>query len=571
MNKTLLLTLCLCAALALLALALFRGGERPRGTVRDTETRAEALAPAPDKAPIELVPPPSIRQPEGDAHTTVLWPVKVELELLEARFLPKQEGVPAVGSGATARLSGLVTGLDDRGLACELVFVAGANSGRVLRTDETGRLGANDLYPGLSVVELRGAGSLGARRELRLRRGQETTFHLGFSRPGMVTGKVQDQSGKGLGGASVVIDGTRVITDPEGGFFLNSVAAGQVLCEVELEGYAHYQELVWVAGGQPNPTERMTFTLERAAELRIAVQGNAGGPGPVELYLFSDRGEFSSSSAYRNTAFPWHKINPVKVWPGQPITLKDLPPEVVKVHAFRPGARATFKPVNLAASPRDLTLQLEPAPTLRGKVLLDGEPVPGARVRLEAPDRVRATLDYFSEPSYFLETAVIPSLPPGVQETQCGPDGTFVFSAWADASPVRYLEARGTSGQSFAGRFVQPDESDVVLDLEEVDLGDAVFLADFPDRHQGLPVELWINGAPNPVQILAVGESLEVAELVSGRWKLTVSWHAVPILPAQELTLDDVDTVRITLPPECIEGQDEEQWKRAGREFPLGG
>lgn len=570
MNKTLLLTLLLCGALALGAVALLGGDDNPRGQPREDVARAEAHAPAPEDAPVELVPPPSIRTPTGDAYTNVLWPLKVELELVEARFLPKQEGVPAVGSGATARLTGMVTGLDDNGLSCELVFVAGANSGRTLRTDVTGRLGANDLYPGLSIVELRGAGSLGARRELRLRRGQETTFHLGFSRPGMVIGKVQDQSGKGLAGASVVIDGTRIATDPEGGFYLNSVAAGQVLCEVELDGYALYQELVWVAGGQTNPLERMTFTLKPAAELRIAVQGNAGGPGPVELYLFSDRGELSSSSAYRNTAFPWHKLNPIQVWPGQPVTLRNLPPEVVKVHAFRPGARATFKPVNLAASPRDMLIQLEPAPTLRGKVLADGEPVAGARVRLEAPDRVRATLDYFAEASYFLETAVIPSLPPGAQETVSGPDGTFLFSAWADASPVRYLEARGLTGQSFAGRFVQPDETDVVLELAEVDLGDALFMAEFPGRHQGLPVEVWINGAPNPVQVLGADERLEVADLVAGRWKVSASWHAAVVLATQELTLDDIDTLTIPLLPECIHGQDEEQWRRAGREYPLG-
>lgn len=568
MNKSLILVLVLCAALAAGALLVLGDGKTPRGSVPAAEERAVALAPEPEAAPVELVPPPSIRRPTGEARSTVLWPVKVELELLEARFLPKQEGVPAVGSGATARISGMITGLDDQGLACELHFVAGANSGRVLRTDAVGRLGANDLYPGLSIVEVRGAGSLGARREVRLRRNQETTFNLGFGRPGLVIGKVQDPAGNGLAQAAVVIDGTRVLTDDQGGFYLSQVAAGPVLCEVEKEGFAFYQEQVWVAGGQTNTDERMTFTLKPAAELRIAVQGNAGGPGPVEVYLFSDRSEYTSSSAYRNAAYPWHRINPVLVWPGQPVTVSNLPPEVVKVHAFRPGARATFKPINLAASPRDVVLNLEPAPTLRGKVLADGEPVHGARVRLEAPDRVRATLDYFSAPSYFLETAVIPSLPPGVQETTSGPDGTFLFSAWSDASPVRYLEARGHAGQGFAGRFVQPGEQEVVLELDQVDLGDSAFVLDFPGRFQGLPVETWINGVPSPVQMLAPEDALEVEDLVAGRWKLTVSWHAQPLLPASELRIEDVATQSVTLPPECIEGQNEEQWKRAGRDFP---
>jgi len=568
MNKSLILVLALCAALALGALFLLRGGDTPRGSVPEGPERAVALAPEVSPAPVELVPPPSIRRPTGDARSTVLWPVKVELELLDALFLPKQEGVPAVGSGATGRLSGTITGLDDRGLACELHFVAGSNAGRVLRTDANGRLGANDLYPGLSIVEVRGAGSLGARRELRLRRNQETTFNLGFGRPGLVIGKVQDPSGNGLAQAAVVIDGTRVLTDDQGGFYLSSVAAGPVLCEVEMEGFAFYQEQVWVAGGQTNTDERMTFTLKPAAELRIAVQGNAGGPGPVEVYLLSDRSEYSSSSAYRNAAFPWHRINPVQVWPGQPVTVRNLPPEVVKVHAFRPGARATFKPVNLAASPRDVVLTLEAAPTLRGTVLADGEPVHGARVRLEAPDRVRATLDYFAAPSYFLETAVIPNLPPGVQETTTGSDGTFLFSAWSDASPVRYIEARGHAGQGFAGRFVQSDEQQIVLELDEVDLGDSAFVLDFPGRFQGLPVETWINGVPSPIQMLAPEDSLEVEDLLAGRWRLTVSWHAQPLLPATELMIEDVATQGLALPPECIEGQSEDQWKRAGREYP---
>ena len=567
MNKSLILVLALCAALATGALLFLRGETTTRGGSTPLE-RAEALVSEPEAAPVELVPPPSIRRPTGEARSTVLWPVKVELELLEARFLPKQKGVPAVGSGASARLSGTITGLDDLGLACELRFVAGANSGRVLRTDASGRVGANDLYPGLSIVEVRGAGSLGARREVRLRRNQETTFNLGFGRPGLVVGKVQDQTGAGLAQAAVVIDGTRVLTDDQGGFYLSSVAAGPVLCEVEKEGFAYYQEQVWVAGGQTNTDERMTFTLKPAAELRIAVQGNAGGPGPVEVYLFSDRSEYSSSSAYRNAAYPWHRINPVQVWPGQPVTVRNLPPEVVKVHAFRPGARASFKPVNLAASPRDVVLTLEPAPTLRGKVLSDGQPVHGARVRLEAPDRVRATLDYFSAPSYFLETAVIPSLPPGVQETTTGADGSFLFSAWADSSPVRYLEARGHAGQGFAGRFVQPDEQEVVLELADVDLGDSAFVLDFPGRFQGLPVETWINGVPSPVQVLAAEDALEVEDLVAGRWTLTVSWHAQPVLPTTELQIEEVATQSVTLPPECIEGQNEEQWKRAGREYP---
>ncbi len=570
MKRPILLALLLVLPLGLGAFLLFADGGRERGGERTLpQGSAEPPAPATERE-VELIPPPVVRRPSGEVTTTVLWPVKVELELVEARFLPKQEGVPPVGSGATARLSGRITGFDDNGAQAEVRFLAGANAGRVLRADEDGRFGAVDLYPGLSLVEVRGAGTLGSRRELRLRRGQETLLNLGYSRPGTVFGKVQDMKGTGIEGAAVVVDGTRALTDAQGGFYLQSVAAGQVLCEVEKDGFALYQELVWVAGGQTTPVERMTFTLKPAVELRVAVQGNAGGPGPALLYLFSDRPEYNANSAFRNEGFPWHKLNPIEAWPGQPVTIGKLRPEVVKIHVFRPGARATPKVVNLGANLRDIVIELTPAPTITGIVKQDGAPVLGATVKLEAPDRVRATMGYFSEPSYFLETAVMPNLPPGLQETKTDKDGRFVLTSWADASPVRYLEARGPGGGAWAGRFVQPDEERVELELTQVNLGDSALLVDFPGRHQGLPVELWIGGAPASTQVLAADQELEVSNLVAGRWRATLTWHGQPVKPPEEFVLEDVQRLEVALPPECIEGQSEEQWKRAGREYPRG-
>ncbi|NOT30930.1 MAG: carboxypeptidase regulatory-like domain-containing protein [Planctomycetes bacterium] len=570
MKRSLLLVLLVALPLGVGAFFVFGRAGRQTARVRNLPSeRAEARA-APAEAMVELIPPPLVRQPTGEATTTVLWPVKVELELLEARFLPKEEGVPPIGSGAGARLSGRITGFDDEGVAGEVLFLAGANAGRVLRCDGTGRFGALDLYPGLSLVEVRGASTLGSRRELRLRRGQETLLHIGYGRPGSVTGKVQDSGGKGLEGAIVVVDGTRVLTGAEGGFHIQSVAAGQVLCEVEHEGYALYQELVWVAGGAANSAERMTFTLKPAVELRVAIQGNVGGPGPAQLFVLSDRPQYNANSAFKNEGFPWHRINPIEVWPGTPVTIANLRPEVVRLHVFRAGACAPVKAVNLGANQHDVVIDLQPAPTLTGIVQQDGAPVLGATVRLEAPDRVRATLNYFSEPSYFLETAVMPNLPPGLQETKTDKQGRFVLTAWAEASPVRYLEARGPGGGSWAGRFVKPDDNEIVLELGEVSLGDSTLLVEFPGRHQGLPVELWIGGAPRPQQILAAGEDLEVSNLVAGKWRVTVTWHAQPIKPGEELLIEDVARYEVALPPECIDGQSEEQWKRAGREYPHG-
>jgi len=567
-KKPLLITLLLVPLAGLGALVFLSDGGRPAGAAPAPPPEPEPVAEAPVAEVLLRQPEAFVRAANGVTGTTVLWPLKVELELVEASFLPHQEGVPAVGSGANARLSGTISGVDERGVAAEIRFVAGANAGRVLRCDADGRFGAADLYPGLSVVEVRGPGTLGSRREVRLRRGQDQLLNIGYGRPGQVFGRVQDQKGNGLANAQVWVDGTRVLTDTEGGFYVAAVAAGPVLCEVEQDGFALYQEQVWIAGGTVTPQERMTFTLAPASELRVAVHGNVGGPGPVQLYLLSDRKAFSGAQAQRNMSFPWHRINPVEVQPGVPVTIGKLPPEVVRVHAFRPGARAPAKAVNLAGNLRDLVIDLEPAPALTGRVLAEGEPVADATVRLEAPDRVRATLGYFTEAAYFLETAVLPNLPPGMQEVKTGSDGRFSLSSWSEVSPVRFIEARDLTGSSWAGRLVQPDESEVELELHPIDVGEATLVVRFPGRHQGLPIEAWIGGSPRATQVLASDQDLEIEGLVAGRWRMKVTWRAQVIRPEEEVQVDGQEEIEIALPPECIDGQSEEQWRRAGKEYP---
>ncbi len=506
------------------------------------------------------------------ASTTVVWPVRIELDLIQAAYLPSEQGMPAIGSGASAKLVGRIMGPDDRGARAEIRFLAGANEGRVLHTDITGAFGASDLYPGLSVVEVRGAGILGSRRELRLRQERETLLNIGYGRPGSVTGRVQDRQGEGLADAAVTVDGTRVTTGPDGEFSLASVASGQVLVEVEHEGYAAYQELVWVAGGRSNPKDRMTFTLQPATSMVIAITENAGGPGPVQLILLPGQAgrRVHPESAHRNMRYPWHRINPVEVWPSSTTRIDGLPAEAVRVYAFRPGAQATMRVVNLRPNrPATVRFQLEPASSITGRITHQGEPVRGAVVHLEAPNRVRATLAYFRQGSHYLETAVMPSLPPAIQQVETGADGRFVLTAWADQSPTRYLEARGPDGRTWAGRLVQPDERTVDLELREVDLGDSTLVVDFPERWQGLPLEILVEGSPQDPGILPPDQKLQLGDLLAGSWHLKMSWHSTPIRE-ETLTIEGVTDVRVPLPPECIDGQDEEVWRRAGREYPRG-
>lgn len=538
-----------------------------------TENVSASALPGVERGVTELVAPERIDLAvEELARSTVLWPLRVELDLLEASYLPSQAGVVPVGSGATAILKGTIAGRAGASVRAEVSFEAGPNAGRVLQTDEGGAFGATDLYPGLSIVEVRGSGLLGSRREVRLRQDRETLLNIGYGRPGSVTGRVQDTEGEPLEGASVTIDGTRVVTDPEGGFHLSSVAAGQVLVEVELDRYADYQELAWVGGGQENQLERFVFTLREAAELNVAITTDVGGPGPATVILLPGQAgqRVNKASAHRNMRFPWHHHNPIEVHPGRPTTIAGLPDEPIRVYVFRPGAQAVMKAVSLhRGKPTTVKVALKPAKMLVGYVREDGEPVPGATVRLEAPNRVRATLAYFRQPSFYLETAVMPDFPPAVQEVVTDRTGRFVLTAWSEETPTRYLEARGPGGLSWAGRLVGPADDKVDLTLLPLALGSSTLELDFPGRWQGLPIEVVLQGAPTDVQILSPADELRVGGLLAGRWHLRLSWDGTELLE-ETFELEEEAQRVVPLPLECIEGQDAEAWRRAGREYPLG-
>jgi hypothetical protein len=570
-SRWLLASAALLVVLCLAFLWLADAGERSALGVPAPGPAGAAPRPAPPEA-AELFPPRRIEVSAAAlARTTVLWPLRLELELLEARYLPTEPGVPRVGAGATARISGRVFGANERGARAEVCFVAGTNEGRVLHTDSAGSFGATDLYPGLAIVEVSGPGLLGSRRQVRLRQEQETLLNLSYGRPGSVTGRVIDESGAGIDGAEIRIDGQRVRSAPDGSFALSSVAGGQVLVEVTHSDFASYQELVSIAGGHETSGERVTFKLERGSTLRVAISGNVGGPGPVELYLLSGQPLQRSrpDSFQRAVSFPFWALNPIEVEPGGTRAIRGLPRAPVHVYAFRPGAKPVERVVNLRTD-QELTLPLEATSVLTGHVSRAGVPVARARVSLEAPNQVRATLDFFRQASHFLEAEVLPRLPAALQRVESDERGRFVLTAFDNLTGTRYLEARGPDGASWAGRLVHAGEEKVDLELEDVTLGDSTLHVDLSGRWQGLPMEVLVGGAPLDPTILPPDEPLDVKNLVSGRWRARSTWHG-DLVHETELVIDGEATLSFPLPLECVEGQDEEAWKRAGREYPGSG
>jgi hypothetical protein len=575
-NPSGLLALAATVALALIAglfALLARSGE-----VRRVEPPAasakDVAAPAP-AAPevVELVPPPRVSLPPSDWNepTSVLWPCRVELDLIQADYLPTAEAVAPVGTGRAARLSGRIVGAGEVGVAAEIRFTAGPNAGRVLTCDASGAFGAIDLYPGLDIVDVRGPGISGARREVRLRQNAEAQLNLGFGLLASVQGKVVNQAGEALRGARVSFDGRETYSGEDGGFYVSALAGGPCVVEVELEGYSTLLSIESVSAGR-DLGPPVVLTLREAATLSISTPAPAGGPGPTLVYVLQSspaRLRVDGNFPQRPTRYPWYKHNPIEVQPSESVVLDDLPPEAVKVYAFRPGASAREQVVNLRSDrPSQVSINLQAAPLVTGVVTLDGQPLPGALVTLEAPDQVRANLGFLTQPSSYLEYEVMPYLPPARQSVRTNQEGRFVLTDFSGVADVRYLEARGPNS-SWAGQLVKPGDERVDLVLKSVELGDSEVVIDFPGRQQGLPLEIVVNGAPKDPRVLPPFENLSVGSLLAGRWRLRITWNGELVLEVPDFKLKGEQDFDADLPPGAILGQDEDAWRRAGRDWPF--
>lgn len=262
-------------ALAAVAGAVFyiNDGGSARADGGSVAPRSSAASSEPMGSPEDalLIPEPILEsRPEQTGASTVLWPLQLDLSLIEADFLPSEEGVVGVGSGATASLKGEITDRREQPVRAQVRFVAGTNEGRVLHANAEGFYGASDLYPGISIVEVSGRGIVGSRREVRLRQRQETILNISYSRPATVVGWVQDRQGEPILGARVRVDGIPLECDLDGAFSATNVASGvDVLLEIEHPDYVSKQFVVRLASGRRTQDDQMRFTMERGSSLRL--------------------------------------------------------------------------------------------------------------------------------------------------------------------------------------------------------------------------------------------------------------------------------------------------------------
>jgi hypothetical protein len=531
------------------------------------------LAPAPDlpgpSAPTDEAPQDRKQlelavddSPEyGTLETTVVFPLQVALELTRASSTIQAEDTPRLGSGATAKLAGSVRDAKGGGVRAEVRFVAGPNQGRVLYADSLGRFGADGLNPGLSVVKVTGPGIVGSQREVSLRAKRETLLNLGYGRPAIVTAEVVDREGKPLAGAKVTMDGQVATSNEEGLVEFAAVAAGEVLIVVEKPGFASLRQTLTLVGGSTIARGQLKFRLDPGASLQIAITDSLNASQQALVFVLPELSEGERK-------FPWQNVNPVRVWPGGTALVNDLPEGRVMLRVYHAGATATppKRSVELHPGKRDtIEFGLVPAPVVTGVVRDGDKPAVGALVRLEAPDRAAATLSVFGQSNYlFLESDVLPDLPPAMQEGTTNDKGEFQLSASEDVAPVRYLTAISKDGKRMAHAVLHPGETRADLGLEPLQGGKGELAVQMEGRIQPLPVEVVVNGTPREPSVLPLGRDLRVADLPEGTWKVTVRWNG-QVLTDQQLEIGGETRLLVALPEGAIAGQDAETRRRAGK------
>ncbi len=379
---------------------------------------------------------------EAVAETTVVFPLKVELELLASALRPKGEGVQAMGSDAAARFAGSVHGATGEPLAAEILFVAGANAGRRLLTDREGRFGANDLYPGLSVVRISATGTPGSLREVLLRKGSDTQLNVGYGRLALVQGAVKDSVGVPIADAKVTIDGQEGRSDEKGEFAVAGVASGDTFVVVEKSGYAAHMERLNVAGAQMFEKGRLVYVLRPAARLEVTIEDRLNADTEAWLYVLPQ-----ALDGERD--FPWYRLNPVRIFPGGTKVIEDLPAKTVMLRLFHAGATAKPPMQSVTLHEKETgraALHLAPAAVVNGVVTQDGQPASGAEVVLEAPTHSDAMLSVLGQSNYLdLEREVLPDFPAAVQRTKATPGGEYVLTANEGVSRERYIHGPGNS------------------------------------------------------------------------------------------------------------------------------
>ncbi|MEZ6015789.1 MAG: carboxypeptidase-like regulatory domain-containing protein [Planctomycetota bacterium] len=579
MPRALLLTLVLVAVVAGLAVYLGAGDPTPAPGDGAGSGRGGAvvpLSPGPGGPPTaavstggdgdgrteaDLVAPDRVASGDnatGEAATDVVFPLRVELSLSSRASVPRQDDVMQFRAGAVAGIEGVVTGRDGRPVGGATVeFVAGPNKGRVLITDARGRYGASDLWQGLSHVLVR-ANGLASERPVRLARLARTPLAVDFSATVYVGVTVRDAAGRPIEGAEVRVDSTVSYSDPDGRAMFANVTVGKVVTSVRKDGFARIERELGLSRGTFVEPDDNVYTLRRGASLAVHVTHAGTTTVPAQLFIMPAGGS-GGPGGMTLKDFPWHSVSPIEIPPGQTITIKDLPEDVVQLRVFHPGARAVpvSKHQRLTVDQlAQVELTLESAPALSGTVTRGGQVVANARVTLEAPDRDSVTTSTLDKKPLYAQEIVLAHVPTAFQETVTDARGRFRLTAYEGIDSGRYLTAESPDGRWRAAALVRKAGDELKLDLVEVPAKGGALELELPGRFQGLPVEVRVDGRPLDPFVLRPGEPLVVDDLEYGTWRVHAVWEEQDVLRRQSCDIGAAMTkLAGTLPEGALRGQ----------------
>lgn len=368
--------------------------------------------------------------------------------------------------GRTSLLRAVVR-IEGEPVPAELTFVAGPEAGRTLALAADAGPEPVAVDPGFALVEVRASTGDVCRRELRLDHRRTLDLDLDFAHRGVLVGRVQDEDGAPISGARVGLDGVDVWSDADGRFRHAVRVSGAPLLVVEAPGRVLHREALTADAWQGHDDKLVSLQPGSSLVLGVSALPGVASSEPVLVQVFPTGGPMGMAGGRLQSLYPWERLNPIRIPLGGQVTLDGLPPcklEIVALHAS--GASGPQPAFIVPGNAGELELSLTPHEPVRGRVVRDGEGVPGADVSLVVPNPVKATHRVLGGLAQHTRRVPVAHVPQATQHVVTDADGWFVLARDERLGQVAYLTVRSPEGELEITRELAADES-VTFDLDQ--------------------------------------------------------------------------------------------------------
>jgi hypothetical protein len=192
---------------------------------------------------------------------------------------------------------------------------------------------------------------------------------------------------------------------------------------------------------------------------------------------------------------------------------------------------------------------------IRGKVMLDGQPVPGARVTLDAPDPSVATTKALGRSPTYHQQAIFSHVHAGHQEVRSNSRGQFVLSVYPRISERWYLRGESYDGSLVAQKIVKGGAEDIVLELSKPNLEPGSLALDLPPHLRSFEMDVQVQGAPRDRIVVRPGDEHSIEGLPSGLWAMNVRYRGERLMQGSQIQIKADEAAQISLPLPAIASQ----------------